>query len=262
MSKHVESIRRMLITFIALASMTLVGVYVFDELVAPQIPPDTMILQTSRVLIVLTTTVIAIFFLRRMKKILSQRISTQAASFFEYVMIALIAMMSTFSILRIFQVDTNTLLISGGIISLTIGLIISTFVGDTLAGMLVLLLNLYRVGDIVLVNNIPSVVEEMSALVTRFRNDAGGVISIPNTAIAQGGVVVTKFQRLHDGVLANRLPYAKGDRVYTTYMNAEGVVEALDPIHTRIKLDSGMEIVFMNNSVLLGSVAIARVTKE
>jgi len=135
-------------------------------------------------------------------------------------------------------------------------------VGDTLAGMLVLLLNMYRVGDTVLVNNIPSKVVEMSAFVTRFRNNVGGIISIPNTAISQGSVVVTRFSQLDEGVSTNMLPYSVGDRVFTTFLNAEGVVVSLDPIHTRIRLDSGRELLFLNNGILQGSVAVAKIAGD
>jgi small-conductance mechanosensitive channel len=194
-----------------------------------------------------------------MKRFLSERIGSRPADIFELLMIVLLVLIMAFSLLHVFNVDTNTLLLSGGIISLTAGLVVSTFVGDTLAGMLVLLLNMYRVGDTVLVNNIPSRVAQMSAFVTRFRNDAGGVISIPNTAISQGGVVITRFPQLEDRVSLNMLPYSVGDRVFTTFLNAEGVVVSLDPIHTRIRLDSGRELLFLNNSVLSGSVAVARI---
>ena len=262
MSKKRESAWRILIVFLVLASLTLVSVFAFDELLAPTIAPNVVFLQTLRVLIVLTTTAIAIFVIRRMKKAISSRTRTNIASFFEFVMIAILLIMSGFSLLHIFNVDTNTLLISGGIISLTVGLIVSTFVGDTLAGMLVFLLNLYRVGDTVLVNSIPCRVEEMSTLVTRFRNDAGGMLSIPNTAISQGGVIITRFSDLKNVTTVSRLPYEKGDRVYTTYMNAKGVVVALDSIHTRIRLDTGMELSFLNNSVLSGTVAVAKIVDE
>jgi len=60
----------------------------------------------------------------------------------------------------------------------------------------------------------------------------------------------------------SRLPYAKDDRVYTTYMNAEGVVVALDSMHTRIRLDSGRELSFLNNSVLSGTIAVAKIVGE
>jgi len=197
-----------------------------------------------------------------MKRLLSERIGPRPADLFELLMIVLLVLIMAFSLLHVFNVDTNTLLLSGGIISLTAGLVVSTFVGDTLAGMLVLLLNMYRVGDTVLVNNIPSRVVQMSAFVTRFRNDAGGVISIPNTAISQGGVVITRFPQLDDRVSLNMLPYSVGDRVFTMFLNAEGVVVSLDPIHTRIRLDSGRELLFLNNSVLSGSVAVARIDRD
>ncbi len=245
-----------------MAIITLLSVYAFDELVAPSIPPNMLLLQTTRVLIVLATTGIAIFIVRRMKRVLSARIDPRPADLFEFLMIVLLVLISAFSLLHVFNVDTNTLLLSGGIISLTVGLVVSTFVGDTLAGMLVLLLNMYRVGDTVLVNNIPSKVVEMSAFVTRFRNNAGGIISIPNTAISQGSVVVTRFSQLDDGVSTNMLPYSVGDRVFTTFLNAEGMVVSLDPIHTRIRLDSGRELLFLNNSVLQGSVAVARIAGD
>ncbi len=245
-----------------MAIITLLSVYAFDELVAPSIPPNMLLLQTTRVLIVLATTGIAIFIIRRKKRVLSDRIGTRPADFFEFLMIVLLILISVFSLLHVFKVDTNTLLLSGGIISLTVGLVVSTFVGDTLAGMLVLLLNMYKVGDTVLVNNIPSKVVEMSTFVTRFRNNAGGIISIPNTAISQGGVVVTRFSQLDEGSSTNMLPYSVGDRVFTTFLNAEGIVVSLDPIHTRIRLDSGRELLFLNNSILQGSVAVARIAGD
>jgi small-conductance mechanosensitive channel len=94
----------------------------------------------ARILIVLATAILAVFIVRRMKRLLSGRIGTQPAGLFEFIMIVLLVTISVFSLLHVFNIDTNTLLLSGGIISLTVGLVVSTFVGDTLAGMLVLLL--------------------------------------------------------------------------------------------------------------------------
>ncbi len=242
--------------------MTLVSVFVFDELVAPEIPPNVVFVQTLRVLIVLTTTGIAVFVIRRTKRFIVGRTRTNAANFFEFIMIVLILLVSTFSLLHIFNVDTNTLLLSGGIISITLGLVVSTFVGDTLAGMLVFLLNLYHVGDTVLVNSIPCRVEEISALVTRFRNDTGGIsVNTKHRNCRREASIVTRFPDVN-GDLVRRLPYTKDDRVYTTYMNTEGVVARLDSMHTRIRLDSGMELSFLNNSILSGTIAVAKIVGE
>ncbi len=259
MSRPRGSVKRLVLGLTALAVLIFMGVYAFDELVAPKIMLEHVFLQSIRILIVVVFAVAAVIFVRRGRSALSGRINGQAIAFYEFLFMSLVLLLATFSILRIFNVDTNTLLLSGGIISITIGLIVSTFVGNILAGMLVFLLNLFKIGDVVLVNGIPAHVEEMSAFVTRFKNDAGGVLSIPNTAISSGSVMVTRFHEGHVTGSFGRLPYSKGDRVYTTYMNEEGVVVELDPIHTRIHLNSGKSVTFMNNSVLSGSVAVARV---
>ncbi len=91
---------------------------------------------------VLFTTGVTIFVIRRTKRFILGKTRTKAAKFFEFVLIVLVILTSTFSLLHIFNVVTNTLLIIGGILSITVGLVVSTFVGDTLAGMLVFLLNL------------------------------------------------------------------------------------------------------------------------
>jgi small-conductance mechanosensitive channel len=118
----------------------------------------------------------------------------------------------------------------------------------------------FSTGDTVMVNNVPGRVVEITAMVTRIRNDVGGLIVIPNTAIIQGGVIVTTFPA--EAVARGRLPYALDDRIYTTYMNQEGVVKELTPFYTKILLDSGRELTFLNSSVLTGSVAVAKISQS
>jgi small-conductance mechanosensitive channel len=83
---------------------------------------------------------------------------------------------------------------------------------------------------------------------------------IPNVAITQGAVVVTKVSG-HETVLQSKLPYSSGDQVYTTYLSGEGVVRELNQFYTKILLDSGRELTFLNNSVLTGSVTVARISR-
>jgi small-conductance mechanosensitive channel len=104
-------------------------------------------------------------------------------------------------------------------------------------------------------------VEEITAMATKVKNDVGGRIVIPNTAIMQGGVIVTSFSG-HDADVVGRLPYVSGDRIYTTYLNQEGVVTEFTPFYTKILLDSGKELTFLNTSVLTGNVAVARVCEK
>jgi small-conductance mechanosensitive channel len=197
--------------------------------------------------------------LRRARPLLTTRIGAQAASVLQFFIGAIVIVVMGFGVLHTLGVSPETLLTGAGIISITIGLIISTFVGGILAGTLVFTSHQFRVGDTVIVNNIPGKVTDMTAIVTRIRTDVGQM-SIPNSAIASGTVIVTTVHK-YEAKSQSRLSYSTGDRVITTYMNEEGLVKELTPLHTTILLDSGRELTFLNNSVLSGAVAIARVTQ-
>ena len=85
------------------------------------------------------------------------------------------------------------------------------------------------------------------------------MIIIPNTALISGSIIVTKMPSDDDSAPGSRLPYTLGDRVYTTYLNEDGVVKEISPLQTKILLDSGKTITFLNTSVMTGTVAIAKV---
>jgi small-conductance mechanosensitive channel len=241
--------------------LTLVSVYLFDQLVAEPIGLNLLLHQAGRILIVVAFGLITIVVIRRSKHLLSKHVGVHAATIFQFFMILVTCIVMIFAFLHILQVAPSNLLIGGGIVSIVFGLIISTFVGNILAGTLVLMTHPFKAGDTIMVNNIPCKVEEITALVTKVKNDIGGRIAIPNTAIMQGSVIVTSFSD-HDTDVVSRLPYTLGDRIYTTYLNQEGVVTALTPFHTRILLDSGKEVTFLNTSVLMGSVAVARICEK
>ncbi len=84
-------------------------------------------------------------------------------------------------------------------------------------------------------------------------------MSIPNSAITSGSVIITTIHTYKEKY-PSRLPYSIGDRVVTTYVNAEGTIKEVTPLHTTIELDSGRELTFLNNSILSGTVAIAKIT--
>ena len=165
----------------------------------------------------------------------------------------------SFGILGVLGVSPQTLLTSAGIISITAGLVISTFVGGILSGALVFTTYQFKVGDDVMVNNIPGRVTDMTTLVMRITTDVGQ-ISIPNSAIASGSVIITSIHKFA-GTQENRLHYTVGDRVITSYLNEPGTVKELTALHTTVVLDSGRQITFLNNSVLSGMVAVAKITQ-
>jgi small-conductance mechanosensitive channel len=174
-------------------------------------------------------------------------------------MILIALLFATFGILETIGVRSTDLLTGAGIISITAGLVISTFVGSILSGFLVFANYKFKVGDSVMVNSIPGKVIEMTALVMRIQTDVGQ-ITIPNGAIASGGVILTAV-RENETLKESRLHYKIGDRVVTSFMNEQGTVKEITALNTSILLDSGKEITFLNNSILSGGVVVAKITQ-
>jgi small-conductance mechanosensitive channel len=263
LANFVSSVKRFALIIALLIVVAFALIFSFDQLISAQAQLTTVIAQTIRqtirTLIVVAFGLIIVFFIRRSKSLISKNVGTHLAAIFQFFMILIVGIVMTFAVLNIFEVSPTTLLVGGGVVSIVIGLVISTFVGNILAGTLVLMTHPFSTGDTVMVNNVPGRVVEITAMVTRIRNDVGGLIVIPNTAIIQGGVIVTTFPA--EAVVRGRLPYSLDDRIYTTYLNQEGVVKELTPFYTKILLDSGKELTFLNSSVLTGTVAVAKISQ-
>jgi len=258
-SQLAYSLKRFFTILIILAIVTLSVVFAFDQFIAKPLGLPTLLSQTYRILIRIILGLLIIFFIRRSNSLVTKRFGVQIATIFQFFMVLAVVIVEIFTILDVFQVSGTTLLVSGGIVTVVIGLVISTFVGNILAGALVLVTHSFRVGDTVLVNSVPGTIVAITAMTTQIKNDLGGQINIPNTAIAQGTIIITKIQP-NATLTQGRLPYSVGDRIYTTYMNTEGIVSELDTLRTKIQLDSGMELTFLNNTVITGAVAVAKIT--
>jgi small-conductance mechanosensitive channel len=248
---------------IILASLIILGfgaVYLFDLFVAAPINLFVFSRETFRIILIVGFWLVILLLIRHAKSFMTARIGAQAATVLQFSMGAIAVLVMSFGVLHTLGVSPESLLAGAGIASITIGLIVSTFVGGIFAGALVFTTHSFRVGDDVLVNNVPGKIIDMTALVTKIGTDVGQM-SIPNSAIASGAVIMVAIHK-HEAKSLSRLPYAIGDRILTTYMNAEGVVQELTPLHTVIALDSGKELTFLNNSVLSGAVAVARIAQN
>ena len=259
MPRIIYSLKRLIgfLTFIVILAFS--TIYIFDLFVAAPINLPMFMVESFRIIIILAFWLTAILLLRRAKPLLTPHIGIQAATIIQFAMLAVAILFMTFGVLNTLGVSPQTLLTSAGIISVTVGLIISTFVGGILSGALVFTTYQFKIGEDVMVNNIPGRVIDMTALVMRIRTDVGQ-ISIPNSAIASGAVIITTVHKF-EGTQENRLHYIAGDRVITSYMNEQGTIKELTALHTTVLLDSGKEITFLNNSVLSGAVAIAKITQ-
>lgn len=255
----VDSFKRFAIFIAFLIILGVSTIYIFDVFVAAPISLPLFLTQALRIIIILGFWLTVILLLRQAKPFMTTRVGNQAATVLEFSLGAIAVIVMIFGVLHTLGVSPDTLLAGAGIVSITMGLVISTFVGGILAGALVFTTHQFKVGDTVLVNNIPGKVTDITALVTRIRTDVGQM-SIPNSAIASGTVIITAIHK-YEAKSQSRLPYSIGDRVVTSYKNEEGIVKELTPLHTTILLDSEKELTFLNNSILSGTVAIAKITQ-
>jgi len=182
---------------------------------------------------------------------MTQRLGIQASTTIQYVMFTIAVIVMTFGVLNTLGVSPTELLAGAGIVSVTAGLVISTFVGGLLSGLLVFTAHRFKAGNVVLVNNIPGKVVELSALVMRIQTDVGQ-ITLQNSAIASGGVILTVVRKQRQ-FRESRLHYAVGDRVVTPYLNEQGTIKEITSFTTTIRLDSQKEVTFQNNSILSGA---------
>ena len=254
-----DSFKKFSIFLIFLVVLGISTIYIYDLFIAATINLPSFLTQAFRIIIILGFWLTIILLLRQAKPFMVKRIGNQAATVLQFSIGAIAVIVMSFGVLHTLGVSPETLLTGAGIISITTGLVISTFVGGILAGALVFTTHRFKVGDTVIVNNIPGKVIDITALVTIIRTDVGQ-ISIPNSAIASGVVIITAVHK-YEAKFESRLPYSIGDRVVTSYMNEKGIIKELTPLHTVILLDSGKELTFLNNSILSGTVAIAKITQ-
>jgi small-conductance mechanosensitive channel len=253
-----NSLKKLAAFLIFVAILAIATISVFELFIAGPTNLPILLDRLGDIIIVFAFALPIIFLLRRVKPLLTPRIGLQAATIFQFLFLAIAILVMTFVILGIFNFSLSTLLTSAGIISITVGLVISTFVGGLLSGALVFTTYQFKIDEDVMVNNVPGKVIDMTALVMRIRTDVGQ-ITIPTSAIASGGVIITAVRK-PEATFESRIHYTVGDRVITSFKNEEGIVKELTAFHTTVLLDSGREIVFLNNSVLSGAVPIAKIS--
>ena len=220
-----DSLKRLATFLIFIIVIAIVTIAFFEFFVAAPINLPTFLERTGNICIIFGFTLIALYYLTRVKNLLAPHVGLQVATVFQFLLLGLALLIMTFSIFATFNVSLSTLITSAGIISITVGLIISTFVGCILSGALVFTTYQFKIGEDVLVNNMPGKIADMSALVMRIRTDVGQ-ITIPNSAISSGGVIITAI-RTPDPAQENRLNYKLGDRVITSFKLEEGVVKEI-----------------------------------
>ena len=260
MSNVVNSLKRLVTVFILLMVLAAITLLIYNYWIQKPINLPEVVDKSIQIVFIAGFWLAILLFIRRSKPVLARNFGEQPATIVQTFIGGIAILVMIFALLNVIGVSPESLLVGAGIASIAISLIVSSFVSNLLSGAFVFLTHKFRAGDNIIVNNIPGTVTEINALSVRINTDIGQ-IAISNSAIAAGSVIITKIHP-YETASYSRLPYSKGDRVVTKYMEGEGTVKEITPIHTTILLDSGKELVFLNSSVLTGLVAVAKITQQ
>lgn len=249
---------KLTISIFAIVIVTWVLLFVFGEFVATRMGLADPLTRSIQVGVIIGIGVVVFYFFRNFEKSFGGGVSPHFRAIFNFLIIIIVALFVFFAVLNTLQVPASTLLIGGGILSIVIGLAVSTLFGNIITGALMLTTFPFRIGDNVIVGNVPGRILEITTFYTKILNNSGSETVIPNSAVIQGSVTLTRLST--DGSeLASRLHYSVGDRIYTSYIGGEGTVTEITPFDTKVHLDSGRDAVIPNNSIFSGAVQIAKI---
>ena len=91
------------------------------------------------------------------------------------------AIILVFLILGCFEVDTTTLLVSAGVVSLVIGLGAQSLISDVIAGLFIVFEEVFEIGDIIVIDGFRGTVKEIGIRTTQVV-DWGGNIKVINNS--------------------------------------------------------------------------------
>jgi len=226
---------RVMITLV----IALVFLFLFDYVIAPLVNVKPTERTNIHVLIIATVTIILIYILKDFSKIISRYLGPHIAGLFTFLLEISIVTAGILAILAVIHVSLTTIMVSGGIAAIIIGLAISTLASNLISGMFIYTTLPIKVGDSVFINNIPGKISKITAIYTSILTEGGTELIIPNSAVVQGFFLIAKG----DTQNAKLFDYKRGDQVYLPSINTEGNIIELNEITTRIATDKGTLII-------------------
>jgi small conductance mechanosensitive channel len=180
-------------------------------------------------------------------------------SFFIAVTISLIAIINL-----MYQWNTNpeSILVGGGVAAIIVGIGVSTIIGNMLSAGLMLTAFPARIGDSIhIVNdNIGGKVIEINFIFTKIITNEGAEYVVPNNAIVQGNVRITKGLPLY----SSQLPFVVGDKIEVRESSTLycGTVSRITSNFTTLRHDANSthETILSNSAILSGSYVITKET--
>ncbi len=192
--------------------ITWVSIYLFETYLASHMGIHHLQLQIIRSMAIVVVAFIISRSLRKMILNLAGKISLHLASTISFFAIIMISLLTIIALMYQLDVDAQAILVGGGVTAVIIGIALSTIVGNILSGALVLTTFPAKIGDSIFIvnDNIHGKIAEVNLLYTKVKTDQGSEYFVPNNAVVQGLVRLTKEPTLKED---NNLPFSEGDNI-------------------------------------------------
>lgn len=200
------------VKLLLLIVITWVSIYLFETYLASHMGIHHLQLQIIRSMAIVVVAFIISRSLRKMILNLAGKISLHLASTISFFAIIMISLLTIIALMYQLDVDAQAILVGGGVTAVIIGIALSTIVGNILSGALVLTTFPAKIGDSIFIvnDNIHGKIAEVNLLYTKVKTDQGSEYFVPNNAVVQGLVRLTKEPTLKED---NNLPFSEGDNI-------------------------------------------------
>jgi small conductance mechanosensitive channel len=182
-------------------------------------------------------------------------------SFFIAITISLIAIISL-----MYQWNTNpeSILVGGGVTAIILGIGVSTIIGNMLSAALMLTAYPARIGDSIQVlnDNIVGKIAEINFFFTRITTSEGAEYIVPNNAIVQGNVRITKDTPIY----SSQLPFIEGDTIEVKDSSTmyRGTVDRITANFTTLRHgpNNTYETILANRAIVAGNFVVIKKSSD
>lgn len=211
-----------------------------------------------------TIATIAILFIlitgiRRLLQRMTPRIGIHLSTSVSFFIAIIISMMAIITLMYQWNLDPQSILVGGGVVAIIVGIGISNIAGNMLSAGLMLTTFPAKIGDSIYIVNdkIRGRVDEINFIYTKIATEEGTEYAVPNNAIVQGNVRITKdISSRH-----LQLPFVEGEYVEVTEASKkyDGIVTKITTNFTTLyNSESENEIILSNNSIISGRFSIIK----
>jgi small-conductance mechanosensitive channel len=244
-------------TFLLVAG-TWAGLYIFGIL-EPYLGIKELHVQVTGTIATLAISFILITGIRRLLQRMTPWIGIHLSASISFFMAIIISLFAIITLMYQWNIDPQSILVGGGVAAIIVGIGISNLVGNMLSAGLMLTTFPAKIGDnIYIVNDkVRGKVVEISFIYTKIITEEGTEYVVPNNAIVQGNVRITKDLSNHD----LQLPFVQGEDIEVTDSSKRysGIVTKITANFTTLASSgSKNEIILSNNSIMSGQFVIIK----